>query len=599
YKIDILDKTCTSATFGGPTDGLLLHIPQNYLSSDISQSGHRVQIISEPNTDIPGKEIRPSRTDFENRSIRVDLAPASDTARTISFRSIPGAVLSDRPAMTFEGGAAIALYDSTEQASGLRPHECNQHVAIIRDGQMESWVNGIFAVRPASGQAGGPLTIGPILSKLWDFRIYDRALAPGEIEELSERCTTVKPKFPDLPKATCGVYHCTHYKPFDPAKTTDDHVIYYRTRREESTEWGFLGNALWPHQQYCDFVQNGYGADDELDPSKEATYVNYDELSPITPDSIFERHEWAHWEYGRLFDGQAGSFGCSPFMTETYGPFSAEQVRRGHRDTLIGGLPLVPHAPLWMNREEASGFDGSETPDLMDAHLQAGHTFFTHVSDQLQQSQFMGYLFNSQRCRTEPIAFLRDYFSAKGVDIRNIYSDYASRIATHDLPLGELYRDMEFETFKQLACVNSNVDFRFTTSINRTPPMGWINLQEGRVPGAFAYNLYRIVNTAPGGYNISLDKLTARNRLLVTAVTTDSKDESRKFSCKGTEREYLQPKMTRRRYQTMVVEGDQRESTMTVRTEEGETMFVVVATLPDVYSGYERFPHAIRFELAP
>ena len=240
------------------------------------------------------------------------------------------------------------------------------------------------------------------------------------------------------------------------------------------------------------------------------------------------------------------------------------------KDT-IGQYLLNPQLPLWASR----GNQGSPTGGLSASrrfHDYGAGAFLTWLSDRDGATGAIVDSWNDVPSGTLPQEWLSDELARDGVDMAASFVDYAAHAATVDFSRNATairnHRD-------EAAASSANAgDVHFRTASVGNAGVGWTSAPSSLIPGAWAYNAISLVATSAGTYSVEIDPDANGSQ--------GSPSDLRGVAVRkrGSTRTYVP------------LGGDDMASVAVVA---GDELWLVVASVPDVFSGTERFDYDYRF----
>ncbi len=568
--IDVIQEPCTSAQIGGPVDGLFLHVPSHIVTADVSAYQHTVSLEGEllhesASSDpcVAGHVRWVSRNDMTDKAIVIDLANTGAAAPlTVSFKLMPAGNLQSEIIMQSDAfvieqaGSAVnsSFYDSvggqstvTNDASVLKTRSCNHFAVVLGNGAHVSYLNG----KPAQAAADtgslrsleGVILIGPYPGKVWDVRIYERTLSQEEILELggadcSDELLATSP-LKGYPNYLCGVYGSIWWP--DGTELTMETYQYYMTAGEMVKERNIFEAGMYPRDNLCDYILNDLGGGGKLDEGIRNAFVRPWSFSNPLSQSNGQHwlHENFHYYQGRL-KGYLG-FGGSKFFIESTASWGAAHNIPAVKDDLLGHYAMHPHLPLWTIQD--SPVDDRAGWEFKGGHQYGANIFWLYLTNYMTGKSLVGDIYNDTRAASRPAEAAYDLLAAQGHDMKPIFADFAARITT------------------------------FYDS-NGTGNQ-WTSVPEKYIPGSWAFNAYGVDVSQNGDYIVAVNTDVSnpaysdfRARVVVHDKETDE-----------------------RTYHNLNVAPAGETSKLRVSARSGDEFYLVVATTPDIFRGWDWYQY--------
>ena len=595
------ESRCALADIGqeGPFDAsLFAYVPLEFSYEDLSAHAHAVSAELFP-TDRREQEFPyESVTDMRSRAVRVDFGAlsAGPGSVTLSLKVQPhtagqtGVLLQSAAVTVAEdagrvsvavraaGGAEVAVVHTT----ALSHRHCN-HVAVVvaADGAVAVYVNGV-AAGGAPVSVSGTMQLGGVLSvpqhpgKVWDVRVYSRALGAAEVETLGNRCGAVGTSSLVVPDATmpnflCGVYECIYW-PEGVTDTTQDSFEYQLSGHDMTWEHNVLETGMYVHGALC---------------------AEYAKPRQVLLTDGYRRSWVSKFDFGKAWNQyvlhenfhsyQKRAQGSTKFLAESTASWGAFSQKPTAYDTILGMYTLQPQLALWTT--QSSTF----TDGIVDIG-KGGHQYGAAIWDWfvthhvLGDDFWVGKVYNRARLGLAPLSGapaegMYNALAEAGYDMREVFGDFAARVTTWDVDYEETFRASEEGSFRRMDGNNKNnkedpvadeeVDNKVAVFYGAGGTDGaWVSVPGRYMIGDWAFNAYEVsgvatetqytVGVVPSAANPAYSEFRAQAVVHNTATG---------------ERRYV-------RLPAAVAGTGGKAVTATVRVGAGETLYLVVANTP-------------------
>ena len=594
------EARCALTDIGqGPFDAsLFAYVPLEFSYEDLSAHAHAVSAELFP-TDRREQEFPyESVTDMTSRTVSVDFGAlsAGPGGVTLSLKVQPhtagqtGVLLQSEAVTVAEdagrvsvavraaGGAEVAV----EHTTALSHRHCN-HVAVVvaADGAVAVYVNGV-AAGGAPVSVSGTMQLGGVLSvpqhpgKVWDVRVYSRALGAAEVEALGNRCGAVGTSSLVVPDATmpnflCGVYQCIYW-PEGVTDTTQDSFEYQLSGHDMTWEHNVMETGMYVHGALC---------------------AEYAKPRQVLLTDGYRRSWVSKFNFGKAWNQyvlhenfhayQKRAQGSTKFLAESTASWGAFSQKPTAYDTILGMYTLQPQLALWTTQSSTFA-DG--IVDIGKGGHQYGAAiwewFVTHHV--LGDDFWVGKVYNRARLGLAPLSGapaegMYNALAEAGYDMREVFSDFAARVTTWDVDYEETFRASEEGSFRRLKGNNKNnkedpvadeeVDNKVAVFYGAGGTDGaWVSVPGRYMIGDWAFNAYEVSGVATGThYTVGVVPSAAN------PAYSEFRAQAVVHNTATGERRYV-------RLPAAVAGTGGKAVTATVRVGAGETLYLVVANTP-------------------
>jgi hypothetical protein len=237
----------------------------------------------------------------------------------------------------------------------------------------------------------------------------------------------------------------------------------------------------------------------------------------------------------------------------------------------IGQYLLNPQLPLWAAAENQGVPAGDLSPSRR-FHSFGAQAFLTWLSDQKGATRTIVDSWSDAPTGTLPQEWLFDELAADGTNMASTFVDFAARAATVDFPRNA---DAIAAHRATAAAASANAgDVNFRTATVPAAGVGWKAAPAALRPGAWAYNAIQLTADAAATYLVEIDP----------AATGSA----------GTPSD-LRGVLVRRRGDTRTYTALGSDDRASVSVQAGDQLWLVVASVPDVFTGFETFAYDYRF----
>lgn len=595
-RLQAANGQCQSAQFDGPSDALIAHLPLHLADADISGADQTVTVADETG------DTWQRRTHLEERQVTLDLAqshtmdqaaitlkfmPDPDVDQTVLLQSQSMDVRMDNGQVVVDLHGEDGLRQTVTVPQTPDTYTCNRLTLNLNDGFLNAHLNDTTFnaeldrdVRDLEGE----ITLGRFSGRVWDLRLYDRALTESEHDELAEDCVTesaLNSRHDGYPNFQCGVYVCEFW-PDDMADTTQDNLDYYIHAQDEVFERHIIEAGMYSRDNYCDYALNGAGTDLILSDGIRRTYVNNYSFDSALGYGKSGTQYWLHENF-HSFQGNLArynGFGRSKFMLESTASWGPFVLYPGVTDDLLGYYTFHPHITVW-------AIQNSPVDDQIGSEFKGGHqygagVFWYYLSEYVGNNFLIGDVFNDRNGGTE-LEVTYNWLADRGISLEDAFIDFASRITTWDLEAGEYFAQSEQVSLNRMKRQQSQAE-RFDAKISQSYDQAgtgaqWTSLEDGLEPGSWAFNAYQL----------SMD-----NNGSVTAKVRVS-DGNPDYSDFRAQIVVHSPDTGERQYHDFEIRADGTETSTTVDASAGDEVYLVVATTPNIFSGWDTYQYDYQF----
>lgn len=268
------------------------------------------------------------------------------------------------------------------------------------------------------------------------------------------------------------------------------------------------------------------------------------------------------------------------WFREGAGTWFVQQVYPDNEKDLdvVVAVGLNPQLPIWTNTASLELL----SPGRPLAWSQINHAagtgiFFTYLTENgvLTPAEIGGAF--AADTNLSSLQFINDLITAKGMDPREVFSAYCAHNVTWDYTrFHDLYTTNQ-ETWANDADQNFQIDNSIISTIAGSGTTGWLESNPAQAPGGWAYNVYRLNSDANGNYNFQFEgdntgKSGTESQFLVTTVRKNG---------------------DQRVYQSMSMTNGLTGSLDINATADGEEIYLVITSVPDLVEGYETFDYRL------
>ena len=594
------EARCALAGIGqGPFDAsLFAYVPLEFSYEDLSAHAHAVSAELFPTDRREEQFPYESVTDMASRAVRVDFGAlsAGPGAVTLSLQVQPhtagqtGVLLQSEAVTVAEdagrvsvtvraaGGAEVAV----EHTTALSHRHCN-HVAVVvaADGAVAVYVNGV-AARGSPVSVSGTMQVGGVLSvpqhpgKVWDVRVYSRALGAAEVEALGNRCGDVRTSslvVPDaaMPNFLCGVYQCIYWAE-GVTDTTQDSFDYQLSGHDMTWEHNVMETGMYVHGALC------------AEYAKPRQVLLTDGYRQRWVSKFHFGKPWNQYVLHENFHAyQRRTYGATKFLAESTASWGAFSQKPTAYDTILGMYTLQPQLALWTT--QSSTFADGIVDIGKGGHQYGAAIWEWYVTHHVLGDDFwVGKVFNRRRLGLAPLSGapaegMYNALAEAGYDMREVFSDFAARVTTWDVDYEDTFRASEAGSFRRLNGKNKKnkvnpvadeeVDNKVAVFYGAGGTDGaWVSVPGRYMIGDWAFNAYEVsgvaaetqytVGVVPSAANPAYSEFRAQAVVYNTATG---------------ERRYV-------RLPAAAAGTGGKAVTATVRVGAGETLYLVVANTP-------------------
>lgn len=577
----------------GRTADLRAYIPLQVTDKDLA-GGHPVETELLPPVGVTERFPFVSQTDLRERIVRADLGTqAASGALTLSFKVMPtqagqsqAIMTSDAFTITDDQGAIRLSFGAEEVSasqSTLKVPSCNHYAAVITGSEVRTVFNGVATTTSVDTSALlgaiGELRMGEYDGKVWDVRIYDAALTDQELGTLGENCTGSRVNSdPSYDEYMCGPYYCIWWSS-ESSGTSQESFDYQLSGHEMVYEHNVLRSGMYTHTEFC--AQFGQHPDAALDQGYLDAWVN--NFNHDNPWNSYVLHENFH-------SYQSAAGGGPRFLLESSANFGAYSQMPGiDNNPQVGMFTLRPHLPLNGHGEDSYA-DGVQD-FAIGGHMYGAGIYIHYITEFYANDRFVGDLFNHPNGDAPAAAY--EVLGAQGWDMRDVYIDYASKVATWDWPgQGPGWREGEAASLNRMHNVNSglppeeqipeeDVDAKLVGNYGPEGTNGeWTAPPARFLPGNWAHNIVLTTADATGSYEIGVEPAAdgpghAEFRARVVVYSPGSEE---------------------RIYHDLEVGGPGEQTFVTVDVEAGDEIYLVFASTPSTMF-YSKDAYSYRYTI--
>jgi len=571
----------------GKLDDLFAYLPIQITDSDLSDNEFETSVTKQAiETRHPFPFV--SRTDFNGKKIELKLAEKRQSPPfTLSFKFIP-----DSPGQSsriFQSGAfdihqsdngiATTLKSSgtttiiENNESELKPHSCNHFTVVMDPAGIKTWLNGNKSAIATDisdlGDLENALTIGPWPGRIWDIRVFDQALGEAEITNLGEDCSDTRvmaSPYPEAPNYLCGPYTCSWWRD-GVTDTSEENFLYENEKRNMTWEHNTISTLLYTPGKFCEMYETGREQKHLTDDFRKN--INKENFSKTI--SNYGLHETFHSYQSRFIENRTGKWFIE--ASAEWGAYTMKPGDNSH--TLMGYYTLQPHQPLWARElgfEEWTAFS-----EYSGGHMYGAGIFIWYITEHYLNERFVGNVVRekgkSERT-THPAGTMYELLFRAGLDMRDIFAEFAAKTTTWDYNYGEAWRETEAASRRRMENKRSgedtpwpeeDVDNKITAEYSEEGTQGqYVSVPDRYLPGSWAYNAYLVNVETSGNYRMGLRTSTDNASFAEFRATVVVHDEN----------------SDERLYYPIDVKAPGEQSNIEVPTKAGDKLYLVVATTP-------------------
>ncbi|MCF6777874.1 DUF6055 domain-containing protein [Thiotrichales bacterium 19X7-9] len=613
------EPVCKSTQFQLPVNDLLLHMPIIINNDDLSLNHNWIKVTSVDSSQFI------SRTDFSKKMIKVIFQnDQSYKQSTWFFKMIPfskpgiklknnpysNTVLHSKYMTVLEGGGYLALtitskknqFYTLKASTKLKFNSCNAVEILASQDHIDLFVNDtkytVYANQnDAFYTSPEELTIGPYTGKLWSIRVYNHLLSANETKELASKCINGPSESPyqeGYPNFICGTYVCLWWPKNSDLEPNEQPIPlseyqYYLKAQDEVFERNVLRTGMYPYGDVCGFMKwsgDTNGRNLVLGYGIRSTFVKgYSESNPV------DQH-WLHENF-HSFQGQLKRYldrGGNKFLLESTASWAPDAIIGGSPeayDTLLGMYTLVPHIALWS--DQSSPIDQSIYSRFKGGHQYGAFIFFAYITRYVLNDHFIGDIFNDSRASSEPIAAVKDILTKSGHDLKKIFADFAAKTVNYDYLFTDSYNNSELGSCKRM--YENDDNYTPETCIQNSPKISvymdqkgtggkWLEVPSQYKVGSWAYNTYQISSPYSQVFDIGIS--VNNNNPSYTEI------QSRIVIYDLVNKTY--------KYISFPSMGAGDEKNIQINTPENSVIFLIVASTPDHFSGFDSYNYSYKVE---
>lgn len=579
----------------------ILNMPRLYGDLDESNLSNTITTTLDDNAKLEEHRY----TGLKGKKLSIQLSnPVSSDGATFSFKFIPKSLNNDLDLLDLgflkisqKQGALSVTSEGKEIASStsLSDISCNHIALTFENGKVNTYLNGVWLTTISLDDNYGisQLETGPYDGRIWELLAYEGVLTNVEIEKLSEFCLTEKtvengPFEGTYDKPLCAAYVCLWGK--DTHDMTEDKFQYYVTQQEKAYEFYTFDAGMYNHEDLKGHVNGKRGRNLSMSDGIVSGFVN-----PFSFSNPHTRENANHWWHENFHSFQifreGNNYNAQKWIKESTANWGPNAKFPGVKASLLGYYTLFPHLPLYTKQD--SPVDDYSGWEAKGGHQYGASIFFTYVTNFVVNSNFfIGELYNNELVGTDALRAIDQLLEAKDHDLRKVFGDFAAKTTVWDYSnnTNAFYKDSEIQGRNRLMNEKPDAesyDDKFTNTLTSTGTEGaWLDIPEKLVPGAWAYNAYKISSTIDGTYTIKLKGLDTN--------PDNTKLEARIVRFSNDTYSYRELGII-----SSVASGEAEAST-NIGTLAGDELYLVVATTPDVYNGFDNhYKYQYSIEVTP
>ena len=618
--VNVIQEACSSAQAGnGPTDSLYVHVPSHLVTADISENQHVVTLTGDTmyesassDPGIAGHVPFVSRNDLTNKSIMIDLGETfRNVPLSVSFKLIPTDSMQNELVMqagafdieTSSGSMISTWYNTgtgetsvTNNNSVLKNRSCNHFALVLGNSSHTTYFNGypttVAADTSKLGDLDGSIVIGPFPGKVWDIRVYQRILTQQEVMDLggadsSDDLISISPwaNDPDnpddpndpYPNYLCGVY-ISEWWP-DHATDPFEEFQYYVHSQDMVYERNIFEAGMYPNNDLSGYFASGRCRTLQLSDGIRNGFVKRTFSDPLTQSNA---QHWLHENF-HSYQGQLKGYsgiGGTKFMLESTASWGATHNIPAVRDTLLGYYTLHPHLPLWTIQN--SPVDMRAGWEFKGGHQYGANIFWSYLTNYAAGKNMLGDCYNDTRVDSRPAEVAYELLAVQGLDMKTIFADYAARITTWDIQDGPAYLNSENSSLSRMKGAKPDAgvfDAKITTTYDSEGTGDqWTDVPELYIPGSWAFNAYKVEVSQDADYTFGVKtdvSNPAYSDFQARVVVHDRQTDERTYHVLN-----------------IAVPGE--ASSITVAAQAGDDVYLIVATTPEMFSGWDWYPYQFK-----
>ncbi len=525
------ENSCSHSQFGkGTFDDLFAYTPLRFTYEDQSVNQHTVDAQLLPMD--RSNHINPyeSRIDFTDRKVSIDFKERSLSGpMTVSFKMMPShsdhaAVIMNNHALKIEqaaGGLSFTLNTSQgpvshlNQSTILKTRSCNHVTLHITDDSIKSSINGMSVSTDTNvnllNTLNGELAIGPYSGKVWDVRIYERSLTDSDVKSIGGECDVAQDDpLPnaEYPNYLCAAYYCVYW-PDGVTDTTYDSFQYQVNAHDMTWEHNTLSTGMYPHGELCSWLE-----------APDYTLLNEGYRKSWVKNFNFDK-PWNRHVLHENFHAYQGPIGNSTkWLAESTATWGAYNQNPTSLDSKLGMYTFMPHLALWTIQ------NSEYNDDELVQHSKGGHQygagiFHYYLTNHVLDHFAVGLMYNRKHpdinlapITGKPSEAIFNMLANAGLDMRDVFSEFAARVTTWDMNNRETFLLSEDASYKRMKGNNDNREDPYPESEidNKIAEFYDVNGTEGNwlpVPArykiaAWAYNAYEVDVTETVTYDIGI-----------------------------------------------------------------------------------------------
>jgi hypothetical protein len=603
-SIFVRENHVISAHAGGSDQGIYLHVPNHLAYQEVGPNQFRLN-VDKNDEDLLDKNI--SRIQANQKLLTVDLTDKSlSPPYTIALKWIPDEL---GQTDTLLQSSAINIHETagkltTEYSTGnflyhdglITDSACNQTTILVEDKKITTYVNGVKnqVTVPESDPLTGQLKFGNYKGKIWDLRVYNHTLSDDEVDSIATDCSGTRTvpfkidgKYIDFKSAElyqCGVYMCLWYADDE---FTDLEVANYLKFQDYSYEHNLFNIGMYPYGNIGDYFSLGLPGWDSVSKERDVLLDDFFGIHAKfenPADAGYYVHEDFHFYQGPVDDYTGRKF--SSFLAESTAEWSIiEYSPESQQSHILSEYIFDPHLPMWMiSTDNQTSYSTIRNDGInQGGHPYGASVFITYLSREILNYKIVGDAYNVTENGDRPVKALYDLLSDAGVDMRDMFIEFAARTITYDYKSGltEAFRTNEQKSLSWIQeTINPEItqDSKFVSVFDEQGTgSSWQSPEPGKRPGSWAYNLYK-VEQAQGNYHIAVapdSNNPSHAEFRAMAVLYDKETETRSYFSLPTDN---------------LTQGIEVKA-------QGEDLYLVVATTPSSrFIGNEQYDYQYKID---
>jgi hypothetical protein len=522
--ISVRKNEVKSQHAAGSTDGIYLHVPNHLAYQETGPNSFSLNVTKD-DEELMDESI--SRVKLNKKLLTVDLADkVLAPPFTIAVKWTPE---SENNNSTILQTSSLSIHESQGQLNTdilgdlnfnhpnqVTTSACNQATIVVEEHQVTTYLNGVATTKPIkSVQALSELVkFGHYKGRAWDLRVYDHALNQAEMNSVSEDCSDITPTpFANAPLYRCGTYICLWYKHHN--EFSEEELTKYLIHQDYFYEHNLFAIGMHPHGQIGHYFSLGRPGWDLLSKERDIL-LDHAWGEHATSSEPFKLHYHMHEDFHQ-YQGVLSNFrniGWTSFLAESTAEWSiVEYTPEARTLDILGEYIYDSHLPMWMvSDHDQSNYSTIRLGGVKQGgHPYGAYAFISYLTREVLSNKIVGDIYNDDdvKNRNQPMKTVYRHLASVGVDLRDIFIEFAARTVTYDYKTGltQAFRDNEQVTLQYInSLVNPNIteDSKYITIFDSAGTGAeWQSPPLNKRPGSWAYNLYKI-DDAQGTYHLSV-----------------------------------------------------------------------------------------------